>query len=426
MNYQQTLNFLYAHLPMYQKLGSVAFKKDITNIYKLCNFLNNPQKTFKSIHIAGTNGKGSTSHLIASILQSKGYKIGLYTSPHLKSFTERIKVNGIELPEDFIVSFIEKIKPLIEDISPSFFEITVAMAFVYFKKENVDFAIVETGLGGRLDSTNIINPELCLITNISHDHEAMLGNSVVAIAKEKAGIIKPNTPIIISETQHEVKNVFIKRSKELHAPLFFADEDFQFEKKDFEEILLLRNKEPYLKFYPSLKGIHQIKNTIGVVKLLEIINEKFNLSFTKDEIKNGLENVTSLTAFKGRWQKVGEKPLIICDIAHNKQGIKVIVKQIKNEAYNHLHIVLGTVNDKNISEILSFFPKEATYYFCKPNVARGLDVNILKTEAKNFELNGKSYSSVNDAIRSAKSKALKDDLIFIGGSTFVVAEIEGL
>lgn len=401
MNYQETLDWMFVQLPMYQKQGKTAFKKDLTNILLLSDELEHPEKKFKTIHVGGTNGKGSTSHMLASILQEAGYKVGLYTSPHLKSFTERIKTNGKEIPKRTVTSFVKKYKPFFEKQNLSFFEMTVGMAFWYFAKEKVDIAIIEVGLGGRLDSTNIITPEVSVITNIGKDHTQFLGETLPEIAFEKAGIIKQNIPIVIGERQKEVEQVFIKKAKELKSEISFASDDKQSFQTDLLGDYQENNSKTAVIAIKKLKGFH--------------ISEK--------NIKNGLQNVVKNTSLKGRWQILQNNPKIICDTAHNKEGLSYTLKQLQKEKYKQLHVVLGVVSDKKLEEILPIFPQKAKYYFCKPNISRGLSEVDLQQQAENYNLEGEVFGSVNQAFKKAKSKANKEDVIYVGGSTFVVAEV---
>ena len=401
MNYQQTLDWMFAQLPMYQRQGKIAFKKDLTNIIAFSKELNFPEKKFKSIHVGGTNGKGSTSHMLASVLQEAGYKVGLYTSPHLKNFTERIRINGKEIPKRKVSSFIKKHKEFLEKQKLSFFEMTVGMAFNYFANEKVDIAIIEVGLGGRLDSTNIITPEVSVITNIGLDHTQFLGETLPEIAFEKAGIIKNNIPVVIGERQKEVEDVFLNKAKECNSHLFFASDN----SKEFETDLL---------------GNYQMFNVKTAVVTLSKL--KF-LKVTKENIQKGLKNVVKNTNLKGRWQVLLKKPKVICDTAHNKEGLNIVLNQLKKEKFNKLHVVLGMVSDKNLEEILPLFPQNAAYYFCKPNILRGMSVNFLESQSVKFNLNGRKFSSVKKAFKKALSVANQDDIIYVGGSTFVVAEI---
>ncbi|WP_370227082.1 folylpolyglutamate synthase/dihydrofolate synthase family protein [Mesoflavibacter sp.] len=404
MTYQETVNWMFTQLPMYQKQGKTAFKKDLTNTLLLANHLNNPQHKFKSIHVAGTNGKGSSSHMLASVLQEAGYKVGLYTSPHLKDFRERIKINGVEVSKQFVIGFIKRNKAFFKSNPLSFFEMTVGMAYDYFAKQKVDIAIIEVGLGGRLDSTNIIIPEVSLITNIGYDHTQFLGETLPLIASEKAGIIKSNVPVVISETHNETKPVFEEVANQNNSKIFFADQIIK------------------TKYSTDLLGDYQKKNIKGVLKTLKILQQK-NYKISDLNIKNGLLNVVKNTGLKGRWQILQTKPKIICDTAHNKEGLSITMTQLQKEQFNNLHIVFGVVNDKDLSQIFSLLPKKTTFYFCKPDVPRGLDQNILRDQFLGEGFVGESYLSVKEAVDKAISKASDNDVIYIGGSTFVVAEI---
>ena len=404
MTYQETVNWMFTQLPMYQKQGKTAFKKDLTNTLLLANHLNNPQHKFKSIHVAGTNGKGSSSHMLASVLQEAGYKVGLYTSPHLKDFRERIKINGVEVSKQFVIGFIKRNKAFFKSNPLSFFEMTVGMSFDYFAKQKVDIAIIEVGLGGRLDSTNIIIPEVSLITNIGYDHTQFLGETLPLIASEKAGIIKSNVPVVISETQNETKPVFEKVANKNNSKIYFADQIIK------------------AKYSTDLLGDYQKKNIKGVLKTLKILQQK-KYKISDLNIKNGLLNVVKNTGLKGRWQILQTKPKIICDTAHNKEGLSITMTQLQKEQFDNLHIVFGVVNDKNLSQVFSLLPKKATFYFCKPDVPRGLDQNILRDQFLGEGFVGESYLSVKEAVDEARSRASDDDVIYIGGSTFVVAEI---
>jgi dihydrofolate synthase/folylpolyglutamate synthase len=404
MNYQETLDWMFAQLPMFQRVGAIAFKKDLTNTLALAKHLNNPHHQFKSIHVGGTNGKGSTSHMLCSILMEAGYKVGLYTSPHLKDFRERIRINGEMITEAEVVEFIDINKDFLEQQKLSFFEMTVGMAFHHFALHQVDFAVIEVGLGGRLDSTNIINPQVSVITNIGYDHMQFLGDTLPLIAAEKAGIIKPNTPVVIGEFQEEVIAVFKEKATKLNAPLFIAEE------------LIITDYETVL------KGKYQQKNVKTVLQAIAVLQNK-GIEISENNIVKGLLSVIDNTHLMGRWQVLQENPKIICDTAHNKEGLTYVLNQLKEESFYQLHIVLGMVNDKEVSKVLSLFPKNALYYFCMPNIPRGLDAKVLQQEAVNHSLVGDRYSSVENALQAAKSKALKNDLIFVGGSTFVVAEL---
>tara|TARA_R110002012_G_C11603670_1_gene607545 strand:- start:240 stop:1406 length:1167 start_codon:yes stop_codon:yes gene_type:complete len=387
---------------MYQQKGISAFKGKLDNILALSAYLGHPERKFKSIHVAGTNGKGSSSHMLASILQEAGYKVGLYTSPHLKDFRERIRINGIPVSKKFVVDFIKKNKLFFEAHDLSFFEMTVGMAFQYFEKEKIDIAIVEVGLGGRLDSTNIITPEVSLITNIGYDHVEMLGDTIAKIAFEKAGIIKPGIPVVISELQEETATVFNNIAGERGSKIIFAGE------------VIPGN------YKTSLLGSYQAKNVKGVVAT---IKELKGFDIREEHIVDGLLNVSVNTGLLGRWQTIGENPTVVCDTAHNTEGLSIVLDQIKQQKYTDLHLVIGFVKDKNLEQILPLFPKNAHYYFCRPNIQRGLDELVLKTRALEFGLKGDTYSSVNEAVNSALGVADKTDFVFVGGSTFVVAEI---
>lgn len=427
--YQNTTNYLFSKLPMFQRVGASAYKTGLGNIIELCNFLGNPQEKFKAIHIAGTNGKGSTSHMIASILQTAGYKTGLHTSPHLKDFTERSRINGIPMEESYVVDFVEKNKPIIEKMDCSFFEITVAMAFDYFAKNQVDIAIIEVGMGGRLDSTNIINPVLSVITNIDYDHTQFLGDTLQKIAYEKAGIIKKDTPIVVASYQPEIQEVFKQKALELNADLYFAEKIFTTQNISYShdnlKLDFYKNNEIYIsELELDLNGSYQSKNVLGVLMAVELLKKDFKIS--KEQIIEGLKKVKTNTGLKGRWQVLQQKPLIICDTGHNVDGIKQIVTQINNIEYNKLYIVFGMVNDKDISEVLKLMPKEADYFFTQAKIPRAMDATELMLKANVFGLNGKVIQDVNNAISEAKLVANENDFIFVGGSTFVVAEIDNL
>ncbi len=426
LSYEATLEFLYANLPMFQRVGAVAYKADLTNTWALCEALGNPQHQFKSVHVAGTNGKGSSSHMLAAVLQTAGYKTGLYTSPHLKEFTERIRINGREVSKDFVVDFVERIRPAIERIQPSFFEITVAMAFDYFAKQKVDIAIIEVGLGGRLDSTNVITPLVSLITNISWDHKELLGDTLPKIASEKAGIIKPQVPVIISELQAELASVFTEKAKSEKSVLTFATDVYSVTPQSEGTFQIHHRDQGWqMELSLDLKGSYQRKNIAGVLATIDqLVKNGFAISFA--QIQQALQNTTALTGLKGRWQKLSEHPLIICDTGHNEGGIREVVQQIGQQTYNRLWIVLGCVKDKDIHSVLALLPTDAHYFFCQANIPRALDAHELKQQALVVGLVGEVVSDVNEAIRTAKKRSGKDDFIFIGGSTFVVAEIEEL
>jgi dihydrofolate synthase / folylpolyglutamate synthase len=425
-SYTETLHYLYANLPMYQRVGAAAYRKDLTNTLALCKVLDDPHLKLKSLHVAGTNGKGSTSHMLASVLQTAGYKTGLYTSPHLKSFTERIRVMGVEVDRQFVVDFVNRIKPHIDKIKPSFFEITVVMAFEDFVHQQVDMAIFEVGMGGRFDSTNVITPEVSLITNIGLDHMEFLGDTLEKISVEKAGIIKPGVPVVISEDQQTIKKVFTQIAAERNAPIWFASSIYRAVCNSSALIDLYRNDTLFLPNLDlPLKGNYQLKNLPGVLQVVEVLNSR-GYSISPHQLKSGLENTVTQTGLKGRWQKLGENPMMICDTGHNVDGVREVVEQLSQYQYKKLFIVLGMVKDKVRSEILALLPKEADYYFCQANIPRALEAHVLAHEALAFDLKGKVVPDVNEAIRQAKEKAGPDDFIFIGGSTFVVAEIENL
>ncbi len=420
MNYDETLHYLYSQLPVFQRIGAAAYKANLDNTYALMDVLNHPEKKFKAVHIAGTNGKGSTAHMLASIYQEAGFKTGLYTSPHLKDFRERIRINGEMVSKEFVVDFVAKHYDDFKGISPSFFELTMAMAFQYFTEEKVDIAILETGLGGRLDSTNIINPELSIITNIGKDHMQFLGDNLRQIAGEKAGIIKSEKPIIIGEKQQEITAVFEQKARENNAPLFYAEDRVTLDLIDNSaNIYRIHYKKELLfeRLVFPLRGNYQIKN------LKTVIAAALHLKLPKNAIKSGIENTLKNTHFTGRWQTLSLNPLTICDTAHNEDGIRYVVDQLEQTPYNRLHFVLGVVNDKDIGNILALLPKEALYYFCKADIPRGLETDILQEKAQKFGLKGKSYSSVIAARNAAHKSAAEDDLVFVGGSTFTVAEV---
>jgi len=427
MNYSETIDYLFSQLPMYQRIGKAAYKADLNITIDLLNILDNPQNKFRSIHIAGTNGKGSVSHIIASVLQSAGIKTGLYTSPHLRDFRERIRVNGKKIEEDYVVDFVEKNKSDFEIIQPSFFEMTVGMAFQYFVDENVDIAVVEVGMGGRLDSTNLLNPEFSVITNIGLDHTQFLGNTIRKIAKEKAEIIKKNTPIVIGETQAQIKNIYTEKAKDKKAKIYFADEHFEIKKLqtsniDFNVFDVWKDNEIFIENLKlPLLGDYQIKNLKSSLQALDLIKEKFDLS--NNIISDGIEKVKTNTGILGRWEILNKCPLTICDTAHNIDGVTSIISQISKMVFDKLHFVIGVVNDKNIDSIFQILPKNAIYYFCKADIPRGLNQEELKNIAFKYGLSGKSFSSVRKAFETATNNAGINDLVFVGGSTFVVAEI---
>lgn len=427
-NYQQTIDYLFSRLPMFSRIGAAAYKNDLTNTLKLCEALGNPHTKFKSIHIAGTNGKGSTSHMMAAIMQTTGYKTGLYTSPHLKDFRERIKIDGKMVSEEFVIQFTEKIRPLIEEIEPSFFEITVAMAFDWFAKNEVEIAVVEVGLGGRLDSTNILLPELCIITNIGYDHMNMLGNTIEEIATEKAGIIKHSIPVVIGQTNNESKLVFQQTSMKTESPIYFSSDrkwvtDWIHE-KHFLSITVEDKLTHVRKNYTlDLTGNYQTKNIIAVLTAVDILNEKGWKIDTKT-VTQALVQVKKLTGLHGRWEVIHTEPLTILDVAHNEDGIKEVVKQLEFYDDRKLHIVIGMVKDKDIERVLGLLPKNALYYFTKANIPRALSENELAEKAKSFGLNGECFTSVQLALQQAVNDCHPHDMILVCGSVFVVGEVE--
>ena len=427
MNYQETISYLFNQLPMFQRTGKAAYKANLDTTLALDAYFEHPHQQFKCIHVAGTNGKGSVSHTLASVLQSAGYKVGLYTSPHLRDFRERVKINGEMISEEAVVDFVASHKKKFEELSPSFFEMTVALAFDYFAKEKVDIAIVEVGLGGRLDSTNIIDPLLSVITNISFDHTSLLGNTIPVIAGEKAGIIKTNTPVIIGEKHNESQPVFIETAKLQSAPILFAEDEFELLNTELQENYRhLRFKDlksgELISLESDLLGIYQVKNIRTALVALKMMNEiGFNLS--DQIIKDGISKIVAQTSLMGRWQRLGYNPGIICDTGHNVAGISEILKQLNSLRFEKLHMVIGMVDDKDINEVLNLLPKNATYYFTKASIPRALNEEILKEKADKFQLIGKTYTNVSDALNAAKLVAKSDDLIFVGGSTFVVAEV---
>ena len=429
MTYQETLDYLFNALPMFQRIGVAAYRNDLNNTLAFCSYLGNPERNLKCVHVAGTNGKGSTSHALCSVLMEAGYKVGLYTSPHLKSFTERIKINGLDIPEKDVVEFVADTKNFLEELKPSFFEMTVGMAFWYFAKEKVDIAVIEVGMGGRLDSTNVIIPEVSVITNIGFDHMQFLGNTLPLIAGEKAGIIKPNVPVVISQKQHETFSVFRKKAEETHTPIYFA--------KDFIKVKRSGLNSSGKRFFEisdegneyaieiDLHGNYQEKNLAGILQTIKIL-KLLKWKIGDAAVKNGLSKIVSNTGLKGRWQILGENPFIVCDTGHNEDGIRLIVEQINELDFERLFMVIGMVNDKDISKVLSILPKNAWYIFCQATIPRAMDAEELAKKAFEAGLKGEIIRDVNLAIEKAENLASKEDLIFIGGSTFVVAEINDL
>jgi len=438
MTYPETIRYLYSQLPLFTRDGPSAYKADLTNTIELCRRLGNPQNQFKSVHVAGTNGKGSTSHMLAAILQVAGFKTGLYTSPHLKDFRERIRINGQMIPEQQVTDFVAAHRSDFDEIKPSFFEMTVALAFDIFARQQVDIAIVEVGLGGRLDSTNIVSPLLSVITNIGWDHMNMLGNTLQLIAGEKAGIIKPGVPVIIGEYQPEVADIFVDKANLEKSPLTFASELFEvgdqrleigdqrlgLDTEEFLEVYITPTPDSRLKTLDlklDLPGIYQLKNIKTVLAAVDELRQGFII--TDEHIKTALRQVKTLTGLHGRWEMLNKKPLTICDTGHNPEGIREVLKNIAAVHYRHLHFVIGVVNDKDISQILSMLPRDALYYFCKPDIPRGLEAESLKQKAESMGLKGETYPSVKAAFDTAQKNADDNDLVFIGGSTFVVAEV---
>lgn len=436
MTYPQTLDYLYRQLPMFHRIGAAAYKANLENTLAICKLLGNPENKFKTIHVAGTNGKGSCSHMLAAVFQQAGYKTGLYTSPHLKDFRERIKINGKQISPKKIISFVKEHRSAFEKIEPSFFEWTVGLAFDHFAKEKVDIAIIEVGLGGRLDSTNVIEPLASLITNIGYDHTALLGNSLKKIAAEKAGIIKPQIPVVISETQQEIKNIFIRKAKKNKSPLVFADQLFKHLGEYYSpgqntsrHTYLRQGKK--LEIQCDLAGTYQKNNIGGVLAVLDLVREE--LPLTQKVLLTGLKIIKDLTGLRGRWEVLSKKPRVICDTGHNTEGIKEVLKCVDREykqgtVSGKLHVVFGAVNDKDLTQIFSLLKKDkhfarAAYYFCKPGIPRGMETAILIETAQKFKLTGKPYSSVKTALKGAKKAARARELIFVGGSTFTVAEV---
>lgn len=427
MTYQQTLDYLFSRLPMFQRIGAAAYKADLSNTIAICQALGNPEKKLKCIHVAGTNGKGSSSHMLAAILQQAGYKTGLYTSPHLVDFRERIKINGKMIPKQDVVTFVEKYKAAFEAIEPSFFEWTVGLAFKYFEEQEVDVAVIEVGLGGRLDSTNVVTPVCSLITNIGFDHVNLLGDTLQKIAAEKAGIIKSRVPVVISQSQLDVIAVFNDKAKELKAPIEFADKNFKVlsfaHQKELLHVEILNRKDNSKQKYElDLTGTYQLKNLSGVLNAIDIVKQKGFL-IEPEIIVSSLKQVQKLTGLKGRWQVLSQKPLVIADTGHNIDGIKEVLENLKRYSFKKLHIVLGVVNDKDVAGILKLFPKDAEYYFCKASIPRALDEKELAIKAQKLGLSGKTYATVTEAMAKAKKSARVNDLIFVGGSTFTVADV---
>jgi dihydrofolate synthase/folylpolyglutamate synthase len=428
MNYNETLDFLYSQLPAFHRIGKAAYKSNLENTLELDEYFGHPHLKYKTIHVGGTNGKGSVSHMLASVLQEAGYKTGLYTSPHLKDFRERIKVDGEMIPKREVTFFVKKHRELIDRVEPSFFEMTVAMAFDYFRKCKVDVAVVEVGLGGRLDSTNIINPVISIITNIGHDHMDLLGNTLEKVAAEKAGIIKVNVPVVIGESNNETDNIFISTASEKGSVIFFADHNFTCElgdpknhawERDFIVSDLTEKRK--IRGQIPLGGDYQGKNIKTLFQACKILKDQFRI--TEKKIIQGIRNVKINTGLSGRWQILSNTPLTICDTGHNREGLEYVNRQIGKLSAKQVHFVIGFVSDKDLSLVLPLFPENGRYYFTKASVPRALDEKILKSKASEYGLKGNSYSNVNKALRAARLNAGETDLIFIGGSTFLVAEV---
>ena len=428
MNYQSALKYLYDNIPMFHRIGPAAFKPDLSNSLALSNYLGQPEKSFKSIHIAGTNGKGSTAHMLAAVLQASGLKVGLYTSPHYKDFRERIKINGAYISENEVVDFVERIKPFVTEFQPSFFELTVGMAFEHFRRHKVDIAVVEVGMGGRLDATNIIEPECSVITNIGFDHEQFLGNTLAKIAGEKAGIIKNNIPTVIGEYNKETRDVFENIAFERSSNITFSEDNYRCHQLDNDGIystftVWKNNEQVFENLQLDLCGPYQEKNLLTVLSTIEVL-QKIGYQISRQNIFDALSNVRALTKILGRWDILQQQnPMIIADSAHNSHGIAYVKKALSKIAYNNLHIVFGMVSDKAPEKLLTEFPADAKFYFCKADLPRALNAETLKEAAQNLGLSGEAYPSVKDAFETAKKNADENDLIFIGGSIFVVAEI---
>jgi dihydrofolate synthase/folylpolyglutamate synthase len=423
--YTEVIDYLYSRLPMFTRDGASAYKKDLDRTIALCEAVGNPQEKFKTIHVAGTNGKGSSSHMLAAILASAGYKTGLYTSPHLVDFRERIRINGVQISEQFVINYVNSQKDLIEEIQPSFFEATVALAFDYFAKEEVDIAIIEVGLGGRLDSTNIISPEVCLITNIGMDHMNLLGDTLEEIAGEKAGIIKANTPVVISETNAITAPIFEEKAQLENAPIIFADQEItalRLEKDALIQRIQIEKASETKEYKLDLTGSYQVKNIVGVLTVVDQIRQK-GFAISDEQLSHALANVQKVTGFQGRWQTLSTHPLIICDTGHNEDGIKEVIKNLSEVSYQNLHIVIGAMKDKDLDHMLPYLPKDAIYYFSNPEMPRAMEAAELAEKALSYGLSGKVSGSVIQAFNDAKEAFKQGDLIFVGGSNFVVAEV---
>lgn len=427
MTYQETVDYLFTRLPMFSRIGAAAIKKDLTNTIRLCESIGNPHRNFRSIHIAGTNGKGSTTHMLAAILQTAGYKTGLYTSPHLFDFRERIRVDGQVCDKEFVVDFTEKIRPLIEEIEPSFFEITVAMAFEYFSRKQVDVAVIEVGLGGRLDSTNIITPELSIITNIGMDHTQLLGDTPAKIAFEKAGIIKPGVPVVIGQSTPETRPVFIQQAGEKQAPIVFVEDERYVDEFSFEHNHLLvvideKQKDEKPVFELDLKGLYQATNLLTVLEAVHQLRLQ-GWTIEQAQVKQALQQVKKLTGLRGRWEQLRAKPRVIADVAHNEDGIKMLVEQLEFETFQHLHIIIGMVKDKDVDSVLRLLPAYAKYYFTRADIPRAMDEQELQQKALAAGLKGDHFSDVNTALKQVLSQAKDEDLVLVCGSVFLVAEV---
>ena len=423
MTYSETINYLFNSTPLFQNVGKDAYKEGLDNTHLLDEHFGYPHRKFKTIHVAGTNGKGSCSHTLAAILQSAGYKVGLYTSPHLIDFRERIRINGTPVSQEYVIDFVKNHRSFFEPLHPSFFELTTAMAFNYFAEQQVDIAVIEVGLGGRLDCTNIIQPDLCIITNISFDHVQFLGDTLAKIASEKAGIIKPETPVVIGETTSETKPVFAKKAAQENAPIHFAEEEMLLHNSNInQQGKPIYQTKDYTDLEGELGGLCQIKNTNTLLSAIRVLQD-IGYNIKEAHVREGFSCVCSLTGLMGRWQKIQDQPLMVCDTGHNKGGIQYIVEQISNQNYRQLHIVMGMVNDKDISGVLAMLPKEATYYFTKASVNRALSEIEVQNMAGKAGLRGETYPSVKEAVEAAKNNAHPEDFIFIGGSTFIVADL---
>lgn len=423
MNYQETIEYLYNITPLFQNVGKAAYKEGLDNTLKLDAFFEHPHKKFKTIHIAGTNGKGSCSHTIAAILQSAGYKTGLYTSPHLVDFSERIRVNGNPIEKDFVVKFVEENKYFFEPLHPSFFELTTSMAFLYFAHKEVDVAVIEVGLGGRLDCTNVIHPDLSIITNISFDHTQFLGHTLSAIASEKAGIIKENTPVIIGEYNSETREVFENKARQMNANIIFAeDSKLITEAVHTDDGHFIYQSSLINNLYGELGGNYQLKNTNTILNSIIKLKD-LGYKINEQNIREGFKNVCQLTGLMGRWQKLEDNPTIICDTGHNIGGIGYITEQLSKMKYDKLHIVIGMVNDKDINGVISLLPENAVYYFTQASVKRALPAEEIKKIGNSHGLKGEAYKNVKEALYAAKQNASEKDMIFVGGSTFIVADL---